>query len=538
MSRTACLSTLLATLLFIVPGAVLAGDASSDEDRGESNTGEAAGVEAEGVAPLEPPEKSRQLKQALKQLKKKEWALGSLSLYKVLEDPEQAWYHADVRFYLAYALEQMAMNYSALEEYNRFLMEVKPENKLIPEALKRSIALGRQMDAGWILAPGLARLDTSKLTAGEQGPAMFWVGQHWYNQGNWMLARAYLSLVTKGTQYYPEARMLEGISHIQEQDSVAAIAPLASALAAADSASAGSNVWEVTNLNLGRAYYALGNFERAIEHFEATPRNSPLWFEALYEASWSYFRLGRLSGALSHLQTVDSPFYDGVYHPDATLLRILIFYYLCKYIDGQEMLKDFTAEHKDIAKGLKTAVAKAEQDPTKLFDSLYAWKSAKKDAGLVLPEAVKQYFDTDESLTRIGNYLAGIDTEMAAIDRSRTGWERSALRKDLGQALEARKQVAKQGKGVEVLARLRSMLSVLQGHLGNAEIYKVEMLSKEKDIYDAAYRGALMEKVAKRGLDPSVPEGYRFWPFEGEYWLDELGWYEVNTINECLVIKR
>ena len=485
-----------------------------------------------------PPEKSRQMKTALKQLKKKEWALGSLSLNKVLEDEAQAYYHNEVRFYLAYALEQMGMKYSALEEYNRFFLAVDSDHELIPQALKRGVSLGRQMDAGWILAPGLTRLDTSKVTAGFQGPAMFWVGKHWYKQNNWTLARAYLSLVPKGTEYYAEARMIEGIAFSRDGKPAEAVASFSAAIAAADPSSTTNNVWEVANLNLGRTYYALGNFERAIEHFEDTSRGSPLWFESLYEAAWSYFRLGRLSGALSHLQTVDSPFFDGIYHPDATLLRTLIFYYLCKYIDGQVMLNDFTEEHYKIQKTLTEAIARADKEPTTLFDALYAWKSAGKDAGVPLPGPVKQFFATDESLLRIGDYIAGIDAELAAVARVKTGWERSSLRRNLDDALKARKDAARSDKGREVLARLRGMNIALGGHLGNAELYKVEMITAEKNIYDAAYRGNLAEKVAKRALDTSVPEGYRLWPFEGEYWIDEIGWYEVNTINECLMIKQ
>jgi hypothetical protein len=79
---------------------------------------------------------------------------------------------------------------------------------------------------------------------------------------------------------------------------------------------------------------------------------------------------------------------------------------------------------------------------------------------------------------------------------------------------------------------------VLGEHLGNAEIYKVEMITAEKDIYQAAYHGKLMEKIAARKMLRDVPAGYRFWPFEGEYWMDELGWYEVNTVNECLEIQK
>ncbi len=316
-----------------------------------------------------------------------------------------------------------------------------------------------------------------------------------------------------------------------------AIAPLAAALNAARRDAMG-NTWQVANLNLARAYYAIGNFERAIEHFERTPRGSEFWFESMYEAAWAYFAMQRLSGALSHLQTVDSPFFDGVYHPEATLLRVLIFYYLCKYIDGQTMLAEFTESHYPIADSIEKAIREAEKDPSRLFKALYAWKTERKDAGISLPVPVRQHFATDEALVEVGDYVAGIERELESVAALKTGWERSGLRRDLEKALGARKKEATERKGREAMAKLRGMLATLQGNLGNSEIYKVELITAEKDLYDAAFRGQLMNKIANRKMDPNVPEGYRYWPFEGEYWMDELGWYEVNTINECLEIRR
>jgi len=521
---------LLLGLLLLAPASAFA--QAGDEDGVEGDDDDSAADDDT------PPEMSRKLKKALRKVKDKEWALASLALSKVLDDPEDSYYHPDVRYYLAFCLEQMGLNFSALEEYNRFLLDTREDNPLIGKALKRSIRLGRQMDAGWILAPGLARLDTSMITKGEQGPAMYWVGRMHFEQGNLMVAKAYLSLVPKDTEFYAQARMIEGITLVREGKPAEALAPLQAALAATDPEAADDNTWEVVNINLGRAYYSIGNFERAIEHFERTPRASALWFESLYEAAWSYFRLGRLSGALSHLQTVDSPFFDGVYHPDATLLRILLFYYLCKYISGQEMLDEFTETHYPINDELEKAIEKAERNPDELFEALYYWKTERKDTKLELPDPVKQYFATDEALVRIGDYLAGIDAELAAMDRIKTGWQKSDLRGSLERELKERKRVAVDTKGRAALAKLRGMHLVLGTHLGNSELYKVEMITAEKDIYDAAYQGRLMDKVATRKADRSVPEGYRYWPFEGEYWLDEIGWYEVNTINECLVIQK
>jgi tetratricopeptide (TPR) repeat protein len=521
--RTGLLTLILVALPAV--GSTQTGDAAAEGDEGE---------EIEET----PPERSRKLRKALKKVKDKEWPLASLALYKVLQGEDDAYYHTEVRYYLAFSLEQMGLSYSALEEYNRYLLDVEPDASLIPKALKRSVSLGRQMDAGWMLAPGLSRLDTSLVSKGLQGPAMYWVGRMHFEQRNVMVAQAYLSLVPKDTEFYAQARMLEGLALVADGKPVEAIAPLTAAYQATDRDAVDGRTWEVVNINLGRAYYAIGNFERAIEHFEATPRDSALWFESLYEASWAYFRLGRLSGALSHLQSVDSPFFEDTYHPEATLLRILIFYFLCKYIDGQDMLNEFTDEHYPIQEGLDKAIRRAESDPALLFDALYAWKTARKNTKLKLPGPIKQWFATDESLVRIGDYVAGIDAEMAAVDRLKTGWQKSELRRDLERQLKDRKTEAVEDKGRQALASLVAMHGALGSHLGSSELYKVEMITAEKNIYDAAYQGRLMDKVATRKADSSVQQGYRFWPFQGEYWVDELGWYEVNTINECLVITK
>jgi len=526
--------------LTLVLVAALAAPAASFAQGKDDKEGEAAEGEegAEEEAPPEPPKRDRRLRRALKNVKKKEWALASLSLYKVLADEDQAYYHPEVSYHLAFCLEQMGLPYSAMAEYSRYFELVDGDHELLAKGVERAVRLAGRFEAGWMIAPGLASLNTSRVAESYRSSAMYWVGEHHYRNEDYVAAVAYLSLVPKGTSHYARARMLEGIVKVAQGKGPLAIAPLAAAVNAANPDDPEDNAWELANVNIARTYYAIGNFERAIEHFERIPRGSPQWFESLYEAAWSYFRLGRLSGALSHLQTVDSPFFKDLYHPDATLLRILLFYYLCKYIDGQDMLVDFTETHGPMADEIDAAIGTAKKNPTKLFKALYAWKTERKESGVAVPVPVKQFFENDADLLRVGAYIRGVDAELAAIDRLKTGWEKSGLRKDLEKALKKGRKRATDAKGTEILTKLEAMVSTLRGHLGNAELYKVEMLTAQQYLYDAAYQGRLLEKIAARKLDPVVPDGYRFWPFEGEYWVDELGWYEVVTINECLEIKK
>jgi tetratricopeptide (TPR) repeat protein len=526
---SASVAWLAAAALVLIPG-------TASAQAGEEAP--ADGEEAIEEAPPEPPKRDRRLRRALKNFKKKEWALASLSLYKVLADEEQTYYRAEVSYHLAVCLERMKLPYSALAEYSRFFSLVEDDHELLAKGVERAVRLAGRKNGGWMIAPGLSALNTSRVAPAYRSSAMFWVGEFHYRNADYAAAVAYLSLVPKGTSHYARARMMEGIVKVAQGKGALAIAPLAAAVNAANPDDPDDNAWELANINIARTYYALGNFERAIEHFERIPRGSAQWFESLYEAAWSYFRLGRLSGALSHLQTVDSPFYADVYHPDATLLRILLFYYVCKYIDGQDMLVQFTELHRPMADELDSAIAEARKNPTRLFKALYAWHTERKESGIAVPIPVKQFFENDANLLRVGDYIRGIDAELAHIDRLKTGWEKSALRRDLEDALKRGRKKATDDKGTEILSRLETMVSTLRGHLGNAELYKVEMLTAQQGLYDAAYQGRLLDKIAARRLDPIVPEGYRFWPFEGEYWVDELGWYEVVAINECLEIQR
>ena len=61
---------------------------------------------------------------------------------------------------------------------------------------------------------------------------------------------------------------------------------------------------------------------------------------------------------------------------------------------------------------MEASLDKAGKDPTGLFKALYAWKSSRTEAGIKLPEPVKQLFETDEDLVRVGDYISGIDREL------------------------------------------------------------------------------------------------------------------------------
>ena len=77
-----------------------------------------------------------------------------------------------------------------------------------------------------------------------------------------------------------------------------------------------------TRINLARAYFAAGNFPRAVDYYSMVERESAVWADAHFEQAWAYFRMNDMNSTLSMLHTHQSPFFDSFYYPEAELLRI------------------------------------------------------------------------------------------------------------------------------------------------------------------------------------------------------------------------
>jgi hypothetical protein len=64
---------------------------------------------------------------------------------------------------------------------------------------------------------------------------------------------------------------------------------------------------------------------------------------------------------------------------------------------------------------------------------------------------------------------------------------------------------------------------------------QIEMISGKKEI--------VKKELAGRGIDGRIDDknernyyvqnGYEYWPFSGEYWLDEIGNYQYVGVRSC-----
>ena len=85
-------------------------------------------------------------------------------------------------------------------------------------------------------------------------------------------------------------------------------------------------------------------------------------------------------------------------------------------------------------------------------------------------------------------------------------------------------------------ARVEKARAELTEMLQGIQITGVDITTLEADLYErAAATGTLNfgDPSARLKTLRREKKGYHVWPFEGEYWQDELGWYQVDARPDC-----
>src|SRR5262249_23750543 len=85
--------------------------------------------------------------------------------------------------------------------------------------------------------------------------------------------------------------------------------------------------------------------------------------------------------------------------------------------------------------------------------------------------------------------------------------------------------------GANLMRLHRRKLQELIEQREQANYLKVEIVTGEKELIEGQ-KGLPPKRIVD--VETSVAEGYRFWPFVGEYWDDELGTYVYTTESACV----
>ena len=134
-------------------------------------------------------------------------------------------------------------------------------------------------------------------------------------------------------------------------------------------------------------------------------------------------------------------------------------------------------------------------------------------------------------------YIARLDKEAARI-KDDQAISKDALGADLLDLLGKQRALVVQVAGKFIKGRLTDIQRLLTVLEGDRLIIGFETTKGEKDFLESKVNvGARL--AAQKLLRPPMPaSGHEYWPFDGEYWPDEIGYYKYTLKNACPLRKK
>lgn len=282
----------------------------------------------------------------------------------------------------------------------------------------------------------------------------------------------------------------------------------------------------LTYLALGRTTYNLGEYARAVEWYEKVPRFSRYWDEALLENGFARFQNDDLGGGLGSLQGLYAPQFAGAFLPESRILTATIYYFACLYEESKAALLELEKVYLPMAEQLRPFVESNDQELTWYYRLVSDPRSDR------LPRPVLNWVRSNQRMKGLLAMLAQIDREKARLtdlDASVSAGVTSEVVPSLDQNRSTLEQVA----GNFARARLLEAQASIKAFSDQAEIIRFEVAKAEKELTEA---GVDTKRVLERQTlyRPKVPsERWRYWKFEGEFWRDEIGYYQYTLKRGC-----
>ena len=351
-------------------------------------------------------------------------------------------------------------------------------------------------------------------------------GTYHLREGNYGPALGAMMMGDPAAPGFADVELLRGVVLAQQSRFADAIPPLTTAQGLARSEGREARFDEAITLNVARAHYGNEDWGQSILWYAKLPRTSEFWLDAQFERAWAHFRAKDVNGALGLLMNHDAPFFTDWYWPEADLLRAYSLFMICKFPDASEEMNQFVDKYTDVNDELGRLAGSL--DPAAAFADVQAFRSGQRHQ---IPAYLLRPFRDEQRMREAEQLLARIEAEEGPAKAlgGRAGERAVAW-------LGERKQGRIQEEGQRVLDEVDAAVAELTDMLQGIEITKLDLLALETQMYERAAATGVLETGSSRQAMRALrrdKKNSRVWPWQGEFWADELGYYQVTTPPDC-----
>jgi hypothetical protein len=285
-------------------------------------------------------------------------------------------------------------------------------------------------------------------------------------------------------------------------------------------------VQELATLALGRTFYNTGEYGKSVAAYEQIPRFSKYWDQALFENGFARFQNDDLGGGLGSLQALHAPQFEGAFQPESWILTSTIYYFACLYDESKASLSEYEKNYLPMAEQLKPLIEGDVKDNTTFFKIIDANDATK------LPRPVLNWVRSNDRMLGVFSMIKDIEAEKARVNDIQS-WKSAKLAAEITTWIDTNRAPLEQAAGNFAKSRLTEAYRSIKGFADNAEIIRFEVAKAEKEFAETGLDQASL--LRKQTLyRPQMPqENWNYWRFDGEFWRDEIGYYQYTLKRGC-----
>jgi tetratricopeptide (TPR) repeat protein len=444
-----------------------------------------------------------------------------------------------IKYYLGKSLHGMEMYHSA-QHYYMEVVKKGPENPLFRHALPRLAAIAEYTGNDYELLRVVGKIAPEAYPRQSRPLLHYLMGRKSYETGDLSEAAAHFEQVPTEHALYPRAQYFEGIIFYEREklkSSVKAFREVIRAEPAVEDDRVArdlENLKDLALINIGRIYFGLERPDNAEQYYAKVERDSTYWAESLFERAWVSFYQGDYNEALGMLLTVDSPYYTDVeFIPETSYLRALSYWYYCEYSEVERLMKLFKARYQPIRTEMKDFIERYRSDEARqladrAFDE-YFGTSAQPSK---LPVSLFTRILRNRDLSALVRHMDMMDEEVTLIDAQK-GSFKDEVGSHLKKVIEADRQRYKDKAGRALLQEMLEQYRVVDGLLQDADVLEFEIADALRADYMFKLNNPDVAPIDDAPIDYATDPTIIFWPFNGEFWRDELAQYRYTEQGSC-----
>ena len=382
----------------------------------------------------------------------------------------------------------------------------------------------------------------------------YMLGRYKYRNRQYEEAIRLFQRVDRRSEHYVQAQFFTGVSYVQKRQSIPAVKSFQRIEKALEEGVSGveeeGRMRDLAYLSMARTYYSASvrlnaetniptidgtKLSAAVKYWNQIDVTSEYWLDALFEESWAYFMAGDYTRALGNIHTIQSPYFPNSFYPEADILKAVIYFANCNYEAAMVVVARFNKHFVPIKAELTKILNryKGSSNDEAFFKFLIKVREHNANLDPMIEPIVSSAL-SDRQLLRNIEYVRLLDEEKGRYKKSPSNFQDSGIGGQVRESLALAREMAVRQTGELAMSRYQRFVDEIHEHVRNGEKILIDITAAQRNLLDAKLKNGQVTKAESKIYGIVNPDQeHILWPFDGEYWRDELGFYRQVIMSTC-----